>query len=213
MGMCYVFHRVSDAKVKKLEEEPFLIHLYTGWDEEDMEYLIQDYCESVKEANQPMLTFWQRIFPWMRPEVEKIEVRIPEITWDENENAHGDIHKTWNLIHAGLTGKSTDGEWPLSFIMDYNHADYFSEEKEICFGYSSKSVVEIADAIREIDSDRLFSTIDSITISELEEVYQAESLKSSSNKSKKYVAEWFKELKQFVLETATLRYGINFKVC
>lgn len=212
MGMCYGFQRVTDEKLKSLENDPFLIFLYTGCDQDDSEELIQEYCEIVRATNQPRLTFWQLLLPWLRPEAKEIDVPIPEITWAENENVHGDIDKSWNLIHAGLTGKSTDGEWPLSFLMDYNHADYFSEEKEMCFGYSSGSVKEIAEAIRDIDDESLFKTLDTMPPSELKEVYRGEGWQENKESYIEYISEWFKELKAFVLDTADLGYGIIFEV-
>lgn len=202
--MCYGFQRVSDEKLKSLENDPFLIFLYTGCDEDDSEDLIQEYCEVVQAANQPKLTFWQQLLPWLRPEANEIDIVVPEITWAENENVHGDIDKSWNLIHAGLTGKSTDGEWPLSFLMDYNRADYFSEEKELCFGYSSSSVKEIADAIRDIDDKSLFQKLDTMTPDELNEVYRGDGWQENKESYMEYLSNWFRELKTFVLETAEL---------
>ncbi len=212
MGMCYSFTRISDDKFQNLKDDPFIIFLYHPQDISDDDCSAEMYRELVQKSLKPKLSFWQRLFPKKNVEKVKINVEIPEIQWQENEHKHGDIEKSWNLIHAGLTGKSEGGEWPFSFLMDEDNADYSDNEMDSVFGYKSSKVKEIADLLQNITGQDLINQLNLMDKKEMEKVYLSEIWFQDNENSFEYITENFEYLKRFILKTAELGFGIIFQV-
>jgi hypothetical protein len=211
MGMVCSFIRVSDEKLDALKTDPYRILLYAP-SEGTEDFHLNEYRELVRKSLQPKVSLFKRLFAAKHIPKDEPEIQIPEIVWQEGENAEGYIDKAWDLLHAGLTGTGDGGSWPLSFLKGYDIADYFSQDMNITFGYRNRQVKEIAKALQTITGKTILEQLGRLEEGTRNEIYLSEFLLSEDKEDREYITENFEDLKRFIEETADLGFAILFDI-
>ena len=103
-----------------------------------------------------------------------------------------DVDKAWPGIHFLLTGSDLEGDGPLAFVLC--GGDEIDEDMGYgpARGFSSSKVVEIAEALKQVDPDALYEKADPKTFEE-KEIYP-EIWEESKEDCIGYVIEHLKEI-------------------